>query len=84
MIPGCVVYRCHVNIDFFSKITIIINFNPNGSKWCKFYVDSLKESLLKSRLKILDMALKKKVSKHLKVLRYCFLRAIPKFFKHFK
>ena len=59
MISGFVVYCCHGNIDF-SKIAIIINFSLNPvSGENQFHVDSTKESVLKSRLKILGMALKK-------------------------
>ena len=57
MISGFVFYRCHGNIDF-SKITIITNFSLNQVSGVKFYVDSTKESLLNSPLKILGMALK--------------------------
>ena len=46
-------------ISIFSKIAIITNFSLNPVSGEKFHVDSTKGSLLKSRLKFLDMVLKK-------------------------
>ena len=57
MISGFVVYRCHGNIDF-SKITIITNFslNPVSGENARHFDEG---KSLKSRLKIIGMAIKK-------------------------